>query len=103
MNYIYLTLIVVFIVDLSGFDMTVIDFATRLTHRRVTDVKPLTCSLCMTWWSGLAMALIRHEFDLQHLALVALLAFLSFPISRLLIFISDGLIKIINIISKWTI
>jgi len=101
-DYILLTLIIVFIVDLSGFDQTIIDFASRITRRRVTDVMPFTCSLCMSWWCGLALALIRNEFTFETIALVALLSFLSFPISRLLIFIYDSIIKIINILSRWT-
>ena len=100
-DYILLTLIIVFIVDLSGFDQTIIGFASRVTRRRVTDVMPFTCSLCMSWWSGLILALIRNEFTFETIALVALLSFLSFPISRLLIFIYDSIIKIINIISRW--
>ena len=102
MPYVYLALIVVFIVDLSGFSDTVCDLVSRLTHKHVVEFKPFTCSLCMTWWSGLALAILRGEFTLQVIAFVALLAFLSFPMSRLIILLSDGIIKIIKVFEKWT-
>ena len=103
MPYLYLALIVVFIVDLSGFSDTLCEFVSRVTHKNVVEFKPFTCSLCMTWWSGLVMAFIRGEFNLQTIALVALLAFLSFPMSRLIILLSDGIVKIIKVFEKWTI
>lgn len=71
--------IVVFIIDISG----AID-ALKSTIARVISkgkfhssnycLKPLDCSLCMTFWSGLIYMLITSAFSFGH---VAYLCFLS--------------------------
>ena len=96
LDILMLTLIVVFIVDLSGFTDAWLGWLSRWLKRTVLEFKPFSCSLCMTWWSGLAYLLITGRFCLALIAYVALFAWLSFPISQLLIFTKETLLKWIN-------
>lgn len=89
--------VVVFIVDLSGFTDS---WRTALARfLRVTSLRPLRpfdCSLCMTWWCCLAWAAIRGGFSLLTVTESALLAFASVPINSILIFIQEWLLFIID-------
>jgi len=95
-DLLFLTLVVVFVVDLSGWTDTWLRWFSRWLGRTVREFKPFTCSLCMTWWSGLAYLLITGRFCLPLVAYVALMAFISFPISQFLIFIRELLLKWLN-------
>lgn len=89
--------VVVFIVDLSGFTSS---WRTALARfLRVTSLRPLRpfdCSLCMTWWCCLAWAAIRGGFSLLTVTESALLAFLSVPINSAMIFIHEWLVFLIE-------
>ena len=82
-----LSLVVIWIVDVSGFTQSWMDALSRWLNRQIKPVKPFACSLCMTWWTGLAYALITGNLTITIIAYIALLAYLSFPISQLMIFI----------------
>lgn len=99
-DILFLTLVVVFIVDLSGFTESWLNALSRWLGRRVNSFKPFSCSLCMSWWCGLAYLLITGRFALPLIAYVAGMAFLSFPIGEILIFIRESLIKWIRNISS---
>ena len=47
----------------------------------------------MTWWTGLAYALITRNLSIPIVAFCALMAYLSFPISQLMIFIHSTLMQ----------
>ncbi len=88
-----LALVVIFIVDLSGFTDSWLGALSKWLGHTVREFKPFTCSLCMTWWTGLAYALITGNFNIPVIGYVALLAFLSFPLSQVLIFIREKLLE----------
>jgi len=92
-DLLFLTLIVVFIVDTSGFTDSWLDALSRWLKHQVKSFKPFSCSLCMTWWSGIVYAIATGNFNLPILAYVALMAFLSLPISELLIFIREKILE----------
>lgn len=92
-DILFLTLIVVFIVDLSGFTDSWLSAFSKWLGHPVYSFKPFTCSLCMSWWSGIVYLIVTGRFCLPLLAYVALFSFLSFPISELLIFIKETLLK----------
>ena len=105
-NLFILTCIIVFIIDLSGF---VDEMVKRLYykyikvgdyHTLIPKLKPLTCSLCLTFWAGLIYLLITSQFTILMLGYVCLLAFLSPIIGDILVMIKDVLNKIINLIYK---
>lgn len=78
----------VFVVDLSGWTETWTGWLRRWLRKEldgsdIKDLRPFTCSLCMTWWLGLGWLLIRGWFCLETVAFVALVAFLTKPAAEL--------------------
>lgn len=63
-------------------------------------LKPIDCSLCMTWWTGLIYLIIVGKFNLMMIGLVGLLSFLTPVIRDGLNLIKDILINSINLIYK---
>lgn len=100
LNLLLISLILVFIIDISGF----VDTVKRLVWKWVFngkreyqdfDLKPFTCSLCSTWWAGI-LYLCFTGFSWAMVAYVALLAFLTPIFKDIMIFIKDLMIKIID-------
>lgn len=105
-NLFLLTCIIVFIIDLSGF---VDEMVKRLYykyikvgdyHTLIPKLKPLTCSLCLSFWAGIIYLLITSQFTILMIGYVCLLSFLTPIIGDILIMIKDVLNKIINLIYK---
>ena len=92
-DILFLTVIVVFIVDASGFTDSWLDALSRWLKHRVNSFKPFSCSLCMTWWSGIVYLIVTGRFCLPLIAYVAGLAFLSGTISDLFIFIRETILR----------
>lgn len=89
-------LITIFIVDLSGFTETWLNILSNYKGRRITELKPFSCSLCMVWWVCLAFLLMSAKLSLPMVAFIALLSFLSAPLGQLLIFCREALIALTN-------
>ena len=87
-NLLLISALVIYIVDLSGFTDS-------------WSMKPFDCSQCMTWWTGLAYLALSGQFTLPMIAFVAALAFLSYPIGQVFIFIREGLNFIIDKLTGW--
>mgnify|MGYP006991678119 CR=1 FL=1 len=93
------TLIVVYIVGVSGFTTAWRTALARLLHlkeHQLRPLKPFDCATCMTWWWCLAWALIQHDLTLWTVAASAALSLLSIPITDLLLFIREGLSAILR-------
>lgn len=88
-----LDLVVVWIVDLSGFTASWMGAVSRFIGKPVRPIKPFACSLCMSWWTGIVYAIATGCLSIPVVGYCALLAYLSFPISQLLIFIHETLLK----------
>lgn len=99
-DLILIALVVIYIVDLSGFSDTLLTFVSTWKGRRVTELKPFTCSLCMVWWVCLAYLLMSAKSSLPMVAVSALLSFLSAPIGQLLFLIREAFNSIINKIAN---
>ena len=88
--------VTIYIVDLSGFTdawRSAIARGMHIPESNLRPLKPFDCSLCMTWWTGLAYALITRNLSIPIVAFCALMAYLSFPISQLMIFIHSTLMQ----------
>ena len=87
-----LTSIIVFAIDLSGF---VSEIETNLSKwlkvNRVSIPRPISCSLCMSWWCGIAYILATGNFSLIGLFWVAMCAYLTTTIYKALQAIKDTL------------
>ena len=100
-DLILIQLIIVFIIDLSGAVESFKLFISKiLTKGKIQttnfDLKPFTCSLCMTWWTGLIYLLICHSFTIPYIAFVALLSFLTPLSSSILLLIKDLAFFLVN-------
>lgn len=89
-------LVTIYIVDLSGFTDTFLDFVSGLLNKKVTQLKPFTCSLCMVWWVCIVYLIVVGRFTLSLVAFSALLSFLSTPLAQLLIFVRESVLGIAN-------
>ena len=92
-----ITLILVFIIDISGIITEIERMMQKKLQRKVVIRKPLSCSLCMTWWSGLIYILITG-FSIPMLGYVALLAFLTPIFKDMLLVIRELMQKVLNLI-----
>lgn len=92
----FVTIIVVYIVDLSGFTQSWKEGLGKMLGGKIGRVKPLDCSLCMTWWTGIVYSWILGELTLPILAYIAGLSLLSMPVGQILILIKETINYIIN-------
>lgn len=101
MNIILIAALAVYISDLSGFPDSVKEGLTIIFGRRVVRLKPLDCSLCMTWWATLIYTIAAHKVSVPNIALCALLSFLSSEIAGTLRLVKEAAAFIIRkIINK---
>lgn len=92
-------LVTIYIVDISGFTESWRDALARMLKiSALRPLKPFDCGKCMTWWVCLIYALCTGHFSLWTIAFSALLSHLSIPIGTFLIFIREGLTRIINLL-----
>jgi hypothetical protein len=92
-----LALVVVYIVDLSGFtDSWRSALARILGVKALKPITPFDCSLCMTWWTTLIYAICTGHFTLPVIAYCALLSLLTNTIYALWGFINELLLRIID-------
>lgn len=91
-----MALVTIYIVDLSGFTDTWLKVLSAYKGRKITEVKPFSCSLCMVWWVCLAFLLMSAKLTLPMVAFSALLSMMSVPIGQLLILVRESFITIIN-------
>lgn len=101
MTYLNIFLIAVcwvFVLDISGFW---VEFSTWLSRFLLPkgmkpapfELKPFSCSLCMTFWTSLVYVICIGEWSVLMMAYICLMAWLT-PI------IKDGLITLSNLINK---
>ena len=99
LNLFLLTTIICFVVDCSGIMTDIRKFAANIIYKKTKmkvdynelKLKPIGCSLCMTWWTGIIYLICVGEFTILNLAFVAMLALLSSNISGLLLTFKDYL------------
>jgi len=101
-----LTLVVVWIVDLSGWTQTWLGWLSRFTARHgygpVKELRPFSCSQCSAWWCCLLWALLQGELSLATVAAAAGCAFLSRTLCEMLIFIREALTGLVITLERWT-
>lgn len=100
-----ITLIVVYIVDLSGGVSTLKQLAWKCLggKGRYPDsfrLKPLDCSLCLTWWSGLAYLIITKNLTLSGVTLVAMFSYFSSQVAFIFRLISELINKALTWLIK---
>lgn len=96
-NLLLLTIVMVYIIDLSGFTETWKAWLWRRYRiSQQQSIKPFDCSTCMTWWAGIIYMIIARRMTLTLLAYIAVLSLLALPIGQLLLLIREALNRVIN-------
>ena len=88
--------ITIYIVDLSGFTETLLKVISAYKGRKITELKPFSCSLCMVWWVCLIFLLVTGNLTLPMVAFSALLSFLSVPLGQMMHLIRETILMVIN-------
>ena len=89
-----LSLVVVYIVDVSGFTESWRSLLARWAKIRPDQLRPLPpfdCSTCAVWWSGVILAACRHDMTFATLAFAALCSLLAMPAGILMNSVRDAL------------
>ena len=97
-NYVAITICIVFIIDLSGIIPTLNRTLQKLlkTEKQIT-IKPISCSLCMTHHILLIYMLFVNPSIINYL-IICLLSFSTPIIKDTLVLTKDIIIKIIDTI-----
>lgn len=94
-----------FILDYSGaWDEITSKISSWLTSGRIhkpITLKPFSCSLCMTFWTGLVYLLFEHSLTLPNLAYVCLMAGLTPRITDVMNTADCLLSKLFKNLNKW--
>lgn len=93
---ILVAMITIYVVDLSGFTDTWLKFLSAYKGRKITELKPFSCSLCMVWWVCLAYLVTTSQLTLSLVAFTALLSFISIPMGQILVLLREVMLHIIN-------
>ena len=99
-NLLLITLIIVFIVDISGaiehLVYPLVKHILKIPKSSRIEIPLISCSLCCTFWSGLIYIICMGEFTLLNLFFVCVCAFLTPHIKDLFILVRDTLTIISN-------
>ena len=93
---ILVALITIYVVDLSGFTDTWLKFLSAYKGKKITELKPFSCSLCMVWWVCLTYLVTTSQLTLSLVAFTALLSFLSIPMGQILVLLREVMLCIVN-------
>lgn len=97
MEMLMISVVTVYIVDLSGFTEHWRDALARwLKVGKLRPLPPFDCGQCMTWWGCLIYVLCIGEISLWTVAWSALLAFMSTVMGNFLLLLRDMLLGFIN-------
>ena len=79
----------VVVLDLSGFVEEMERLLSKKWKRIVRIRKPWSCSLCMSWWTGLLYLLITGKIAIVSVAVLALVALSTTLIKDIIITVMD--------------
>lgn len=105
-NILLIAVIVVCIVDISGFIDTLKSALSKLlTKGKFSNsnysLKPIDCSLCLTWWIGLIYLICYNSVSLLNIAILLLIAISTPIINDIIRLIQDLITKLIQVIEKY--
>lgn len=97
-DLICITFIMVFIIDNSGVVEHLETFLTKLFKSKfqLHIPRPFSCSLCMTFWSGIIYIICNGEFSITSIAIVSLCALLSSTFNDVINVIINNIKKLLN-------
>lgn len=93
-----ITFLCVFVIDISGFIDEVETMLGKWLKGKVIIPKPISCSLCMSWWVNLVYLLCVGEFTIPNISIVALFAILTPVLATLIICVREALTTLVQTI-----
>ncbi len=99
MSYIDLfeiTVIVVIIVDISGFIDSIKVFIGKVLGINNVSLKPFDCSFCVNWWLSLAYLVITNKLSITAVMVTLLLSTMTPIVKDAIYLVRDLIGKIIN-------
>ena len=103
-NILLISFIVVFIVDISGIVDTIKYWIwkkyVKYGDYHNLQLKPFSCSLCMTWWVNIIYIIAIGEFTIPYIAFITLCSLLSSKIADFEQFIADAVTYLNNLLYK---
>lgn len=104
LNCLYITIIVVLIIDIfrfwDTFSAMAIYYLTKKRIRKSVDLKPFSCALCMSWWLNLIYIIYSSAFSMSVILYILLLSFSTNIIGNVLLTIENFILTGINKINK---
>lgn len=94
-NILYISLLCVFVIDQSGIIDEMESILSRWLGVRARIPKPLSCSLCMAWWTSLIYVLIAAP-SLGNVMLCALFAWLTPVFQGVMTLIRESVLTLIE-------
>lgn len=91
-----ITVIVVIIVDISGFIDSIKNLIGKVLGINNVNLKPLDCSFCANWWVCVAYLLITNELTITAVMVTLLLSTITSIIKDSIYLIRDSIGKAIN-------
>lgn len=100
LNVLFITLIFVIAIDVLGFW----DEFSKLISRIITkgkvvkpiDIKPFSCSTCMSFWTNLVYMFIVQQFSIFNVLYIIVLAMFAPEMGSLIIMFKDWIAALIN-------
>lgn len=105
LDLLLIAVIVVCIVDISGFVNSIKSALNKvITNGRFSNfnysLKPIDCSLCMSWWIGLIYLIIYNSVSLLNITILLLIAVSTPIINDVIRLIQDLITKLLQMIEK---
>lgn len=99
MDLLLITLIIVYIIDISGAIEDLVEPAlAKIFHKsKVRLKKPWSCSRCMTFWLGLIYLLITWNITIPYIFYVCMLSMLTPFFNNVLCLLLEALNKLTDI------
>ena len=91
-----ITVIVVIIVDISGFVDSVKTLIGKVLHINNVSLKPIDCSFCMNFWASIGYLVITNELTITAIMVTLLLSTMTPIIKDAIYLIRDSIGKAIN-------
>lgn len=97
-----ISVICVIIIDLSGVIESIKSGIKRLlTKGMMSDpnysLKPIDCSFCMTWWTGLVYIFVTNTFSLWMVTYLLLICVMTPVIRDFIVLIRDLFIRLLKL------
>ena len=103
-NCLFITIIWVVVLDqLHFWDNITSVISGWLTNGKIKkpiQLKPFSCSTCMSWWTNLAYIIVTNQFSILMILYIVVLSWSTPIINSILSFVINAVLKLINIISE---